>query len=56
MGETSKKLLEKILAEMCWALTAKFLITFAILRGSKTLVPLLGKDEGIFAHLGFGKV
>ena len=49
MGETSKKLLENIQTETCWALTAKFLITFAILRGSKTLVPLLGKDEGIFA-------
>lgn len=51
MGKTSKELLEKISAETAWALTAKFLITFAILRGSKTLVPLLGKDEGIFAPI-----
>ncbi|MFX1520131.1 MAG: hypothetical protein ACFFCD_09455 [Promethearchaeota archaeon] len=49
MRETSERLLEKISIETCWALTAKVLITFAILRGSKIVVPLLGKDEGIFA-------
>ena len=45
----SEELLEKIPTERCWEISAKFLIEFAILRGSKIVVPLLGKDEGIFA-------
>ena len=49
MGETSKELLEKITIEKCWAITAKTLLNFALLRGSKTVVPLLGKGEGVFA-------
>ena len=49
MGETSKDLLENISIEKCWALTSKTLLNFAILRGSKTVVPLLGKGEGVFA-------
>lgn len=49
MGETSKRLLEKIPAEKCWAITAKTLLNFALLRGSKTVVPLLGRGEGVFA-------
>ena len=50
------ELLEKIPAEACWAITAKFLIGFSILRGSKTIVPLMGKEEGIIAPvLGFEK-
>ena len=46
---TTETLLEKIPAEKCWALTAKTLLNFALLRGSKSVVPLLGKGEGVFA-------
>jgi hypothetical protein len=50
------ELLEKIPLEKRWAVTAKFLIGFSILIGSKATVPLLGKEEGIIAPvLGFEK-
>lgn len=43
------ELLEKIPAEKRWAITAKILTGLTILRGSKTMVPLLGIGEGIIA-------
>lgn len=45
----AEELLEKIPAEKRWAITAKMLIGFSILRGAKTVMPLLGKEEGVFA-------
>jgi len=51
MGETSEKLLEKVPAEKCWEITAKILITFALLRGVKIVLPLLGKGEGIISPI-----
>lgn len=56
MGETTKKLLEKMPAEKCWAITAKLLTGFMALRGSRTIAPELGKEEGIIAPvLGWEK-
>ena len=50
------ELLEKIPAEKRWEITAKILTGLTVLRGSKTMVPLLGKGEGIFAPvMGFEK-
>jgi hypothetical protein len=50
------ELLKKIPAEACWAITAKFLVGLSILRGSKTIVPIMGREEGIIAPiLGFEK-
>ena len=43
------ELLEKIPAEKRWAITAKALLGFIILRGYKTVMPLLGKAKGIVA-------
>jgi len=43
------ELLDKIPVEKCWEITAKFLITFAMLRGVKTVLPLLGKGKGIIS-------
>ena len=49
-------LLEKIPAEKCWALTAKFIQRFIYMRGSRTIVPLFSKGEGIFAPvMGYEK-
>ena len=49
LEETSKQLLENISIKKCWAISAKTLLNFALLRGSKAVVPLLGKGEGVFA-------
>lgn len=46
---TTETLLKKIPAEKGWKITAKILLNLHLLRGTKTVVPLLGKDEGIFA-------
>lgn len=46
---TTKTLLEQIPTEMLWAVSAKLQIKFSILRGTKTEMPHLGKDEGIIA-------
>ena len=43
------ELLEKIPAEKCWALTAKILLTISVLRGVKTVMPLLGTEEGFIS-------
>ncbi|MFX1520518.1 MAG: hypothetical protein ACFFCD_11415 [Promethearchaeota archaeon] len=43
------ELLERIPAEKCWEITAKFLTKFLVLRGEKVIAPELGKEEGIFA-------
>ena len=61
MAESKKKfttetLLEKIPAETCWKITAKTLLNIALLRGVKTVFPLLGKGEGIISPvMGFEK-
>ena len=56
MGETTKKLLEKMPAEKCWALTAKFIQSFFYLLGSRILVPLFSKGEDIYAPvMGYDK-
>ena len=46
-----EELLKKIPPEKRWALTAKALLNLLFLRGSKTVVPLLGKGEGVFAPI-----
>ena len=51
MGETSKELLEKIPPEKCWAITAKILTTFAVLRGEKRVSTEMGTGEGIISPL-----
>jgi hypothetical protein len=45
------ELLNKIPAEICWALTAKILGIFAIMRGEKITAPILGVGEGIMSPL-----
>jgi hypothetical protein len=55
MGEISgnkkgiEELLEKIPVERCWAITAKTLWRFTVLRGDKITASILGKGEGIIA-------
>jgi hypothetical protein len=44
-----EELLKTIPPEKCWAITAKNLWRFLVLGGAKTVLPLLGKDEGVFA-------
>ena len=43
------ELLEKIPTKKCWEITAKILTRLTVLRGSKTIAPLLGKGEGIIS-------
>jgi hypothetical protein len=43
------ELLEKIPAEKCWAITAKILSAFFVMRGEKIIAPLLGKEEGFIS-------
>ncbi len=45
------ELLEKIPVELCWFITAKTLVRFAVLRGVKTVFPLLGEGEGVIAPI-----
>lgn len=47
----AEELLDKIPTEKRWLITAKILITFALLRGVKTVMPLLGKGEGIISPI-----
>ena len=47
----AEELLEKIPADKCWTLTAKYLTTFLVLRGEKVIAPELGKDDGIIAPI-----
>lgn len=49
MGETSVKLLENFPNEKCWKITARTLIKLTLLRGGKSVAPLLGVGEGIIA-------
>jgi len=51
MGETSRKLLEKLPIEKCWAITAKTLWRFIVLRGDKLIAPLLGIGKDIVSPL-----
>jgi hypothetical protein len=51
MVDSSKKLLETISHEKCWALTAKFLTGLVVLRGGKSVAPLLGKAEGFITPI-----
>ncbi len=44
-----EELLEKISPEKRWAITAKNIWRFLVLRGAKTILPLLSKDEGVYA-------
>jgi hypothetical protein len=46
---TTKTLVEKIPAEKCWKITTNALLNLLFLRGSKSVVPLMGKGEGVFA-------
>ena len=46
-----EELLEKIPPERRWEVTAKYLITFMVLRGEKVIAPELGKDDGIIAPI-----
>jgi hypothetical protein len=51
-----EELLEKIPVEKRWGITAKILTRLVMLRGSKTIAPLLGKGEGIISPvLGWEK-
>ena len=45
----AEELLEKIPAEKRWAITAKILTGFQVLRGEISVAPLLGIGEGVFA-------
>jgi hypothetical protein len=45
------ELLEKIPTDKCWAITAQNLLRFALLSGSKCVVPLLGKGDGFFTPI-----
>ena len=45
----AKALLERIPPEKRWALTAKILTGLSTLRDLKTVVPLLGKGEGVIS-------
>ena len=47
----AEELLEKITPEKRWAITAKILFTFIILRDEKLVIPLLGKAEGFISPL-----
>jgi hypothetical protein len=49
MGETSKEILEKIPIEKCWLFTAQILTGFLVMRGSKNLPSILGKEDGFFS-------
>ena len=40
------ELLKKTPVEKCWEITAKILTRFLLKRGVKTVMPLLGKEEG----------
>ena len=57
MGEISgekkgiAELLEKIPPEKRWAITAKILTGFIVMRGSNIMAPILGKGEGIISPL-----
>ena len=46
---TTKTLLEQIPAEKGWEITTNALLNLLFVRGSKTLVPLLGIGEGVIA-------
>ena len=48
---TTETLLKKIPADKCWAITTQALLNLLFLRGSKTLVPLLGIGEGVIAPI-----
>jgi hypothetical protein len=45
----AEELLKKIPAEKRWAITARALIRFSVLRGSKSMPTILGKEEGIIS-------
>ena len=45
----AEELLEKIPPEKRWAITAKTLLRFSVLRGSKSMPTWLGKEEGILS-------
>jgi len=50
------ELLKKIPTKKCWEITAKILTRLTMLRGSKTMAPLLGKGEGIISPvMGYEK-
>ena len=46
---TTETLLEKIPAETCWLITAQALTRLSVMRGSKIMPSVLGKEEGVFA-------
>jgi hypothetical protein len=46
---TTKTILENIKTEKGWEITANTLLNLLFMRGSKTLVPLLGIGEGVIA-------
>ena len=48
---TTETLLKKIPADKCWAITTQALLNLLFVRGSKTLVPLLGIGEGVIAPI-----
>jgi hypothetical protein len=43
------ELLEKISPEKLWKISTKILLTISVLRGVKTVMPLLGKEEGFIS-------
>ena len=45
------ELLEKILPETCWAITAKILTGFLVRSGEKRIAPVLGKIDGFISPL-----
>lgn len=49
MAKKMEELLDKIPAEKRWALTAKILLTISVLRGVKTVMPILGTEEGFIS-------
>ncbi len=44
-----EELLEKIPPEKCWEITAKNLLRISVLRGVKTVMPILGTEEGFIS-------
>ena len=44
-----EELLENIPTEQCWAITAKILLTISVLSGVKTVMPIMGTEEGFIS-------
>ena len=47
----AEELLERIPPEKCWAITAKILTDFLVMRGEAIIAPALGRSEGFISPL-----